>query len=87
MKKVKALEIPKSHVDFANAVANIADIHGIKDFTIEYNPEFDIGLNGPENFIRGNMKIHYSTTDGRGRPHKQLKISCESFVNVDVIDQ
>lgn len=74
--KLTPTELPENHIDFAKAVAVAAREHGIEKFTLEYCPEFD-GADTALTFW-GKLKVHFSSTDGRGRPADNLKISYET---------
>lgn len=70
-------QIPSSMVAFAQAVADIAEQYGIDKFTIAMRPDFDTRMK-MDRRIDGNLKVHFSASDGRGRPCRGLAISLES---------
>ncbi len=73
--KFEAPEIPEFHALFAKDVAEAAKKHGIDRFTLEYRPNYSLRHN---HSIHGNLKIHFSSADGRGRPANNLSIQLET---------
>ena len=82
---VKAPTIPKSHADFARELASLADKYGMDKFTMTYRPKFDHGSkNELDRRINGEMKINYSSVDGRGRPCRNLQVRCDASFSIQV---
>lgn len=82
---VVAPVIPQSHADFANELAAIADKYRMDRFTMTYRPNFDERFSDKyDSRIHGDMKIHYSSVDGRGRPSKNLKVCCEANFSIQI---
>ncbi len=79
MNKLTPTEIPESHVMFAKEIAFSARKHGIEKFTLEYKPKFDTD-NAALTFW-GTLKVFFSSTDGRGRPANNLRISYETSLD------
>ena len=78
---LESIKVPQSHVDFANAVASLAEKNGIAAFTMEYEPHWD--RNGGEEWdhrVRGKARISYKDKDGRGRPCRNLGITFDATV-------
>ncbi len=81
MDPIQAPSIPDTHVAFAKAVAALADGCGIKRFQLTYEPVFH-GLQEMQNgqHIRGDIRIDYHSTDGRGRPSRNLTFTVEAIL-------
>lgn len=79
METIKPIEIPQSHIDFANEVAELAEKNGVESFVLEFDPTNTSNLIWDRR-IKGCVKIHSSTTDGRGRPCKNLSVSFDAKV-------
>lgn len=79
METIKPLEIPASHIAFANEVAALAEKNGIKGFTMEYEPDWH-GEGSWDRRVRGKAKINYSSADGRGRPCRNLNITFDALI-------
>lgn len=79
METIKPIEIPKSHSDFANSVAELAEKNGITEFIMEYKPHWSEGERW-DNRVVGNAKIQYKAKDGRGRPCRYLAISFDASI-------
>lgn len=75
--------IPDAHVAFAKAVAS-----GIRRFRLTYEPTFEQGLTmGRGHYLRGELRIDYSSTDGRGRPCQSLAITAEATLVHSIIKE
>ena len=69
MESFEKIEVPKSHIAFANAVAKLAEENGIRSFVLSYSQD-----NHYDNRIYGEPKVIFHAKDGRGRPCRCLKI-------------
>lgn len=76
MDPLQAPDIPETHVAFAKAVAALADGCGIERFQLTFRPHWH-GLREMERgqHINGDLRIDYHSTDGRGRPCRNLAIT------------
>jgi len=86
MEKIESIEVPQTHIDFANEVASLAEKNGVSKFTLEYEPHWD--RDGGEEWdrrVRGKAKVLYSDKDGRGRPCRNLRIMLDATLT-HVID-
>lgn len=82
---VEGPSIPRGHADFASEVAALADKYGMNSFTMTYRPSFEQRRNIElDHRISGEMKIVYSSSDGRGRPYRNLQIRCEVDFSIQV---
>jgi len=82
MEQVKPIEIPQSHIDFAKAVADLADVNGIAEFRMEYEPNWREEKGEQwDRRVRGKARIHFRAKDGRGRPCRNLSIEFDATVN------
>ena len=79
MESAKPIEIPESHIEFANAVAALAKQNHIAKFELKYDPhdEYDKGQPWGRQ-VRGEAVIRFSDKDGRGRPCRNLSIEFEA---------
>ena len=77
MPTIKPPEIPQEHVDFAKAVAELADNFGMDQFEMTYRPVFENRMQYPD-LLGANLKITYKSVDGRGRPSRNLNIHLEA---------
>lgn len=79
MEPIRTVKIPQSHVEFAKAIAELADKYGMFQLSMEYEPDtrepYISGCRG-----QGRAKISYRSKDGRGRLCRNLSISFESLV-------
>ena len=70
------IKIPDSHISFAESVAALAEENNIKEFSLEYEPDwFDHPESGWSRHVKGKASIQYTAKDGRGRPCKRLSVS------------
>lgn len=84
MDPVHPVEIPASHIKFANAVAALADVYGMDRMKVEYRPKWDAPtITGCCQL--GEATIIYRSTDSRGRECKNLQISVNSIVTHEII--
>jgi len=74
MKEVTPPKLPDSCENFAKAVAAIAESHGVDQFQMTFRPDFEKDHES-RRLITGDMKIVYSSKDGRGRPCRKLNIN------------
>jgi hypothetical protein len=85
MDTIKGIDIPENHVEFAKAVSELADKFGMDKFEMTYRPKYGEHLDrGIDRRVNGDMKIHYSAVDGRGRPSRNLTINCEARLALDI---
>jgi hypothetical protein len=75
---VNPIEIPQSHIDFANSVADLAEKNNIQEFTIGYEPDRHNEDSRWDRRVRGTATIHFKAKDGRGRPCRSLEIRFEA---------
>lgn len=81
METIKPIEIPPSHVAFANAVADLAEQNGIREFDLTYRPEWErVGGEEWDQRVNGKATIHFSAKDGRGRPCRNLGIQFDATI-------
>lgn len=73
MNNIAPIEIPEEFQKFASQVADLATTNGIEKFTMTFVPSFDRYLE-QDRRITGEMKIHFSAVDQRGRPCRSLGI-------------
>jgi len=79
METIKPVEIPQSHIDFANAIADLADAHSMDHVAVDYRPAWDTPvITGLSQM--GDVKIIYRSVDGRGRGCRNLTIQVNSIV-------
>lgn len=76
--------IPFTHTAFAAAVAQAAEKHGIKRFNMTYEPVYTGKLQSGQR-INGDLKINYSSRDGRGRPCTNLSISLDTRLTHEIV--
>jgi hypothetical protein len=81
---IDAVEIPEAHGQFAKAIAALADNYGMDSFTMTYRPNFENRLGYD---VSGDLKIYYSSVDGRGRPERTLKIECDTKTTSSIISE
>lgn len=80
--------IPDKHTEFAKAVAAIADTHGIDRFQMTFRPRFDDRVSPDyDRRIEGDMCIHYSSVDGRGRPSRALSINLKANLVLTIVQE
>ena len=84
METVEPIKIPDSHVKFAKAVASLAELNDIDEFTMEYKPDWH-GIGDWDQRVRGKATILYNAKDSRGRPCRNLSIRFNADFN-HVID-
>jgi hypothetical protein len=75
--KIEALEIPQNHIDFAHMIKKAADKCGIKFVSVSYIPAMNTS-NEVDNRFSGDMKIHYSSVDGRNRDANNLILTFDT---------
>lgn len=80
---LEAPEIPQTHIEFAEAVAQVAREYGMDQFTMTYRPNFISEFKLPS-MLHGELKITYRGVDGRGRPNGSLKIILDATLAVDI---
>jgi len=80
---IKAIEIPQSHINFANSVAELAEKNGITEFVLEYEPHWQEGEQWDRR-VRGKAKIHFRAKDGRGRPCRYLAVSLDAAITHEI---
>lgn len=73
--------IPQSYVNFAKALAALADSHGIKTAQIKITPDWQDEARN----IHGDVQINYSSKDGRGRPCVNLDIYLNTHTRLAVV--
>lgn len=67
--------IPPSLEGFAKASAALAESHGIKRFEMTVEVAYsDVSMFFPEVYHTGDVKVIFSSTDGRGRPAINLAV-------------
>lgn len=71
--------IPESLIQLAKEVAEKAKGLNIDHFTLSFNPKWDT-----TNSCHGEAKIHFSRTDGRGRPCYNLNIQVETSLRHNI---
>ncbi len=75
--------IPVEHITFARGVAKLADESGIDRLEIKYRPTFR-GHLVVDRRIRGDLRVIYSSVDGRGRPCRNLSIQLDAALVIEV---
>lgn len=86
MQEITPPKIPETHVAFAKAVANLAAAHGVDRFEMAFRPGWE-GRRIGESYdprIIGEMKILFSSVDGRGRPCRNLSINLQANLSLDI---
>lgn len=82
-------QLPENYVKFAEAIAAVADSHGIKEFKmnfpIHYSDDLDRFAKGHQ--IKGNIDVYYSSTDQRGRPSRTLTMGYNADVRCFILDE
>ena len=82
--KIEMPEVPENHIEFAKAVKKAADEFGIEKLSVTYRPAFENRLELDRRF-NGDMKIHYSSVDGRCRPASNLSIELDTRLTQTII--
>lgn len=86
MEKIEPIEVPASHIAFAEAVAALAEKNGIESFELKYAPHWE--RNGGQEWdrrVRGEAVIRFSDKDGRGRPCRNLCIEFDAHVRHQLV--
>jgi hypothetical protein len=65
--------LSEPQIQFAKDVAALAEKRGIDAFTLKLEPKFSYECN-----ISGDVTVAYSAKDGRGRPCRNLIVSCNA---------
>lgn len=81
MNTITPPEIPQQQVEFAKAVAKIATEHGIDNFTMSYRPDRE-QRQAASGHRHSDLKIQFSSVDGRGRPCQNLSINLEASLKL-----
>jgi hypothetical protein len=82
------VKVPQGVIDFALAVAKLADSHGLEQFEMKVKPKFeltDVGSDYPETLSGMEMLVFYSNEDGRGRQKRNLIVSVKSETNMRIL--
>lgn len=82
MKSIDPPIIPDQVVDFSKAVSDLAVQHGMERFTLTTRPNFDVRNQQHDHRIHGEMVIHFSAVDGRGRPCRNLSIQLQANLSL-----
>jgi hypothetical protein len=87
LETVSPIVIPQSHIDFVNAVTDLADAHGMSEFTMVYSPDW-IGDKADrwDRRVRGQATINFKAKDGRGRPCRCVDITFDAKI-IHVIEE
>lgn len=76
--------IPDEHIQFAKAVADLAEAGGIDCFSLKYKPDYHYNHSDPRS-VHGEITINYTKRDQRGRPSKNLDIYFDCHVTLPII--
>lgn len=66
-------DLPQNHVDFITEVSEVATRYGMERFTLEYRQNREDEYKLP-NCMTGDIKAHFTTKDGRGRPEHRIVV-------------
>jgi len=75
--------IPAGCEEFAKAAAALAEEHGIRAFEMTMTPAIDRS-NLASGGVRGEIKVSYWSTDGRGRPSRNIRVVYDVCVELAV---
>jgi hypothetical protein len=81
--KIETTKIPDGCINFAKELAESATKHGIKSFSTKLTLDSDI--HGFDGSFRGDLTIHFSSKDGRGRPCDNLSIRVETTLIKNIV--
>ncbi len=73
--KIPVHQMSDAQVKFARDVAALAEKHGVDRFELSLKPGFNYGC-----YVTGDIVIAYYAVDGRGRPCRNLHISCNANI-------
>lgn len=82
--EIKTTDIPDGCIEFAKELAASAKKQGIRSFSTKLTLDRDVyDLN--KNF-RGDLTVHFSSKDGRGRPCDNLSITIETTLTQSIVN-
>jgi hypothetical protein len=82
--KIDVIDVPDTAIRFAKQMAEAAKELGIRSFSTEI--KVDTNFLGKHSYMSGGIAVHYSSSDGRGRPCENLSVILKTTNTLNLVE-